>query len=261
MKITIIGAGNMGGAIGMGLINKGFNPSDITMCDKSEEKLIPFSQKGTNVTSEAQDAIKNADAVIIAVKPNMFENVLPELTGNKDAVFITIAAGVSIGFVKKYLGNIKVIRVMPNTPAMIGRGVTAICSQAPVEEDDLKLAQTVFDAVGDTVIISEEQMDAVVSLNGSSPAYVYMMIDAMVRFGIDNGIDREQAVKLVCRSIAGAAEMALASDEDPSVLTQRVCSPGGTTIQAVNKLNEFKFEEGLYEAMKACSNRSREMTK
>lgn len=261
MKITIIGAGNMGGAIGMGLIAKGFDPADITMCDQSEDKLSVFAGKGTCVTDDASSAVKGAQAVIIAVKPNAFESLLPELTGNKDAVFITIAAGVSIAFVKKYLGDIKVIRVMPNTPAMIGKGVTAICSQAPVEQADLNLARTIFDSVGDTVIISEDQMDAVVSLNGSSPAYVYMMIDAMVRFGKDNGIDGPDALKLVCRSIVGAAEMALASDEDPRVLTQRVCSPGGTTIQAVDKLNEYKFEEGLYQAMQACTDRSKEMTK
>lgn len=251
----------MGGAIGMGLIAKGYEPSSITICDMNEEKKKAFADMGANATSDIREGTKDADVVIIAVKPDGFETVLPLMTDNKTAIFISIAAGVSISFIKKYLGEVKVVRVMPNTPAMLGKGMTAICSEAPVSEDDLKTAQDIFGAVGDTAIIDESQMDTIVSLNGSSPAYVYMMIEAMVRFGTDNGIDYETARILVCKSLVGAAEMALASDEEPATLAKRVCSPGGTTIQAVNRLNEYKFEEGLYRAMEACSKRSAEMTK
>lgn len=259
MNITIIGGGNMGGAIALGLIAKGY--SDITVCDMNEEKRQLFSSKGASVTADIPAAIKDADVVIIAVKPNAFEAVLPQMTGNKDAIYITIAAGVSISFIKKYLGNVKVVRTMPNTPAMIGKGVTAICSEAPVEDEDIKAVEDIFGAIGDTACVTEEQMDTVVSLNGSSPAYVYMMIEAMMRYGTDNGIAYDEAMKLVCKTLVGAAEMALASDEDPATLTKRVCSPGGTTIEAVKKLEERGFGNALYDAMDACAKRSGEMTK
>ncbi len=261
MNITIIGAGNMGGAIGTGLMAKGFAPEDITMCDMSEEKQHFFASKGANVTGDIPTAIANANVVIIAVKPNAFENVLPLMIGNKKAIYITIAAGVSISFIKKYLGDVKVVRTMPNTPAMIGMGATAICSELPVTEDDIQIVENIFGAIGITARVNESQMDTVVSLNGSSPAYVYMMIEAMARFGTDNGIEYNEAMKLVCKTLVGAAEMALASDETPDILTKRVCSPGGTTIEAVKKLEESGFADALYDAMTACSNRSGEMTK
>ncbi len=259
MKITIIGAGNMGGAIATGLLSKGFG--SVTVCDMNEERCEFFVSKGANATDSIPDAIKDADVVILAVKPNSFETILPLITGNKTAIYVTIAAGVSISFIKKYLGDVKVVRTMPNTPAMIGMGATAICSEAPACEEDIKTVEEIFGAIGITARVDEKQMDTVVSLNGSSPAYVYMMIEAMVRFGTDNGIEYKEAMKLVCKTLVGAAEMALASDETPDILTKRVCSPGGTTIEAVKKLEESHFEQALYDAMTACSRRSSEMTK
>lgn len=261
MNITLIGAGNMGGAIALGLINHGMSPSLITVCDLDAEKLHRFEKMGAKTSGDVKEGISEADVVILAIKPNGFEGLLPLLTDNKTAIFVSIAAGISISYIKSVLGDVKVIRVMPNTPAMIGEGMTAISVEAPVTEEDYERVKEIFSAVGKVEQVEESFMDVVVSLNGSSPAYVYMFIDAMVKNGVAAGIPYEKALNLAAQSVVGAAKMVMSSNEMPDVLTKRVCSPGGTTIQAVDELNRRGFGDAIDEAMKACTQRSKELTK
>lgn len=251
----------MGGAIALGLIRNKMQPQMITVCDISKEKLNEFKKKGTNTSMDVKNAVIGADIVILAIKPDGFENLLPLLKDNKNAIYVSIAAGISIGYIKSILGDVKVVRVMPNTPAMIGEGMTAISIQPPVTQEDYEKVEEIFSAVGKVEMVDESLMDAVVALNGSSPAYVYMLIDAMVKNGLSSGLPYDKALKLAAQSVVGAAKMVLNSDETPEILTQRVCSPGGTTIQAVKELERLGFSNAIDSAMKACAKRSKEMTK
>lgn len=259
MKIGIIGAGNMATAIIKGIT--GFlPPGDIFVSNKSPEKLENFKKTGINTGSNTDAAIFG-DVIILAVKPDVYEGVLNEIrpyTGDK--IIVSIAAGISIGYIKGILGNgQKVVRTMPNTPALVGEGMTSISFEEPVTERDADAVKNIFSSFGNTIIIPETLMDAAVSVGGSSPAYFFMMIDAMAKSAESMGMNREDAVKAAAQSMLGAAKMVLETGEPPIALTKKVCSPGGTTIEAVNFLNKSGFENIIQGAMKACADKSRKM--
>jgi pyrroline-5-carboxylate reductase len=260
MKITFIGGGNIGGAIVRGMVasNK-YAACNITVVDLDTQKLKELSQIGVNTAHSMTDL--QGDIIVIAVIPQALDSVLPVLAQNKQlcetAIFVSIAAKVSINYIKTKLGsNAKVVRAMPNAPVEIGQGMTAISRCDKISSVEFDNVMRIFASVGDYVEVNEKQMDAVVALNGSGPAYVYMFIEAMIEAGVQNGVDESTAKKLACSTIAGAANLALNAKENLAELRQMICTPNGTTIEAVKILKEKRFNEIVIEAMNACSRKN-----
>ena len=238
MKIGIIGGGNMARAIVIGLISNKTKPDSIMVTDINEKKLADFKRYGVK-TGTTEKVLKHGDVIIFAVKPNVYAEVLPECTG-EDKLFISIGAGVSISYIKKILGDDRrVARVMPNTPALSGAGMTGICR----------------DGLSD----DESHIDAVCGVSGSGPAYVYTMIEAMADGGILYGLSRADALTLAAQTVLGSAKMVLDTNMHPAELRDMVCSPGGTTIEGVRALENGGFRASVIDAVAACTEKSKKL--
>lgn len=258
MKLTIIGAGNMASALAGGILKSGMlRPSDINITDTDNKKLDIMKEKGVNTFNDNKLAVKDAQIILLAVKPNIYPLVIKEIAQTeevKNAVIVTIAPGITIASIKEQLGfDAKVIRTMPNTPAMVGEGMTAMCYEEPVTAEDFADVKKLFDTVGKSVLMSEKLVGASVSVSGSSPAYVYMMIEAMADAAVCDGIPRAAAYEMAAQSVLGAAKMVLETGKHPGELKDMVCSPGGTTIGAVRVLEEEGFRNSIIKAMLECN--------
>ena len=274
MRIGFIGAGNMGGALIKGYSSTLSNTqtsseSDgIIVYDADSDKIKALALspvvKGTDSISDLYD---ESDVIVICVKPQIIDIVLDELAqcspdmGGK--LIVSIAAGVSIGHMQSKLGDdAKIVRVMPNTPAMVGEGMSALSEgKAPLSESEHQALEKMFSSVGKTVWVAEDQMDIVTGISGSSPAYAYMYIEGLINAGIEGGLSRETATILAAQSTLGAAKMVLESGTDPVQLRINVCSPGGTTIEAVKVFEEEGFIETVEKAAKASATKSKSMSK
>ncbi len=264
MKLAIIGAGNMGGAISKGILKSGLvSAKDLYISDFSEDNLKEFSEIGANTFKKNTDAVKEVDAVLLAVKPNVYPDVLAEISGVSeicDKLIITIAPGFEIKKTKSFFkDDIKVIRAMPNTPAMVGEGMSVICHGDEVGEKEIQMAKCVFESVGKMAILPEKLLDSVVALNGSSPAYVFMFIEAMADGAVRDGIPRALAYEIAAQSVMGSAKMVLETKKHPAQLKDMVCSSGGTTIEAVAVLEENGMRNAVLKAMQACTKKAKEM--
>jgi pyrroline-5-carboxylate reductase len=198
------------------------------------------------------------------VEPKNFSEVMPEIAEcfSKDKILVSIAAGITIETLESYLGpDAKVIRTMPNTPIMHGLGVTAMVRNPNVNESDFNAVKKIFESGGITGEVSEDLISAVIGVSGSSPAYTYMYIDALISAGIESGMDPDMSKRFAAQAVMGAARMVLESDEAPSALCDKVCTPGGTTIEAVNSLKEAGFEGIVKSGAEAAVKRSIEMSK
>lgn len=256
MKIGIIGAGNMSTAIMKGLIGAGKLPGDIFVSDISADKLREAGELGVQ-TGTNEEAASFGDAVILAVKPNIFEKALPSLASALSGkLVISIAAGITIGFISSLLPGARIVRLMPNTPALVGAGMTAISFASPATQTDADTVETLFASLGKCVQVPESLMDAVVSVSGSGPAYAYMLIDAMAQGGVARGLTKKDALLLAAQTVYGAAKMVLETGQHPAVLCDNVCSPGGTTIAAVEVLEAKGFRTAVMEAEKKCAEKS-----
>ncbi|MBO7208345.1 MAG: pyrroline-5-carboxylate reductase [Clostridia bacterium] len=262
MKIGFIGAGNMGGAIIGGLVASGkTDANDIYAYDLDKEKLNILGDKGVNVNLSTDEICEICDVVILAVKPQIFPKVLPNIKNNKP-VYVSIAAGISIKFMKDNLpDNSKIVRAMPNTPALIGKGVTVLSPDKGVTEEQVANVKFIFDCVGITEIADEKLMDAVVSASGSSPAYVYMLIEAMADAAVSQGLPRQMAYNICAAAVEGSALMVQKTGKHPGELKDMVCSPGGTTIEAVSSLEADGFRASIINAMAKCAEKSKKLTK
>ena len=266
MKLGIIGVGNMGGAILKGYSK--VTSSDIVIYDADQEKLSEAANEtGAFATKDLTELVELADVILVALKPNIFDTVIPQIAeianvAPASKVIVSIAAGISIKYLQRILGpESKVIRVMPNTPAMVGEGMAALSASDSVDVEELKEVTEIFKVLGKAERIDESLMDAVVGISGSSPAYAYMYIQALMECGIKNGMSPESARSFAAQATLGAAKMVLENDISPEQLRINVCSPGGTTIEAVNSLQENKFSETIETAMDAAITKSKEMTK
>ena len=212
----------------------------------------------------AIDLVQQSDMIILAVKPHyirgVIDDVRPALEGK---AVISIAAGWTVDMLADALEDTGAtyLRVMPNTPAMVGEGMTALCDDSTFSKDDFAFAKGIFDAVGRTVILPERLFDGVIAISGSSPAYVFMMIEAMADAGVREGLPRACAYEMASQAVLGSALMVLSSGTHPASLKDAVCSPGGTTIEAVEELERKGFRGAIMDAMKACADKSREMSK
>jgi pyrroline-5-carboxylate reductase len=270
MKLGFIGTGNMGGAIIRGYIaakSADAKPSDLVAAfDKDGNKLAALAAGLGIDTKDSIPALAGAaEAVVLAVKPNNFEEVLPVLAPElaQPQIVISMAAGISIAYMESFLGaDRKIVRIMPNTPAMVGSSMTAVSRNANVTDSEFASVLDVFKSIGRATGVDESLMDVVTGLSGSSPAYVYMFIDALAKCAAANGIDDPlKAREFAAQAVLGAAKMVLETGVDPVTLRENVCSPGGATIEAVNRLFANGFEQNIAEGMQAAIDKSKLMTK
>jgi pyrroline-5-carboxylate reductase len=264
--IVFVGAGNMAGALIRGLIGTGTVPADrIIAADPDQDRLRALeAELEIRVTSDNAEAVKDATVVVLAIKPQVFAQVLPGLSGAlpADALLISIAAGISTRIIERsFPDGSRVVRTMPNTPALVGAGASAIAGGTHATDDDLELAETLFRSVGIAVRVPEKQIDAVTGLSGSGPAYVFAMIEALRDAGAREGLPEETALQLAAQTVFGAARLLLDEKEAPEVLRDRVTSPGGTTRAGLDALAAAGFADAIMGAVRAATRRSVELGK
>lgn len=263
-KIGFIGCGNMGSSMVGGLINKKFvDPKDIIVSTRSNESKKRLEDKyGVRGVLNNIVVAKESDVVVLAVKPYMYKEVLEEVKTafREDQIIISIAAGIDLSDLHNMIGdNFKIIKTMPNTPALVGEGMSAICPNGNVTEEELNYVCSMFEAFGKYEILNEKDFHGFIALCGSSPAYVFMFIEAMADGAVKLGIPRNKAYKMAAQSVLGSAKMVLETEEHPGVLKDMVCSPGGTTIEAVCELEKNGFRDAVIEALDKCAAKSKSM--
>lgn len=263
-KIGFIGCGNMGSAMVGGLIKSGFQKKGDIIVSARTQASVDKIKNSFDVfgTIDNKYVAKNSDIVVFAVKPNMYKNVVEEVKEEltKDKLIITIAAGISISNMEEWLGSdAKVIRTMPNTPALVGEAMSGVCPNKNVSEEELKFALDMFSSFGECVELAEKDFHAFTGLCGSSPAYVFMFIEAMADGAVKMGIPRAKAYKMAAQSVLGSAKMVLDTGKHPGELKDMVCSPAGTTIEAVEVLESLGFRNAAMQAVIKCSEKSQNM--
>ncbi len=264
-KIAIIGGGKMGSIIAQGIFErKLFSKRDITVTDIDPHRLAFIkSEKGLKVSTDNKKTTENADIIILAVKPQNMAATLKEFASAIDnsKIVISIAAGIPTAFIEAALPQkTRVLRVMPNTPALVGEGAAAVAKGACATNDDVKLTRAILDAVGTSFEVEEKLMDAITGLSGSGPAYFFLIIEALIEAGTKLGLPRELATKLSMHTMLGAARLCLQSDKQPSELREMVTSPGGTTASGLKVLREGKVPETFIAAVEAATARSKELS-
>lgn len=258
MRFGIIGAGKMGSAIGQGVIKSQiFKKDDVFFSDQYQPRIDELNKEGFKTMSNIE-LFEKADIVLLAIKPQQIEQVLKELSlvENHAKTIISIAAGIPMAFIKKYIKDINVVRVMPNTPALINSGASAIAF-----EKEEKIVIDIFKSIGDVEIITEEKMNEVIPLNGSFPAYGYYFARAFIKAGIDAGFDYDVAKNLVASSMIGTAKMIQSCNKSIDELIKDVCSPGGTTIEGVKVFDEANLDAIVKECFDKCVKRAYELGK
>jgi pyrroline-5-carboxylate reductase len=263
-KIGFIGCGKMAQAIIGGLIQANLvSSNNILASARTEETLQKVAEKyGIQVGLHNREVAKKADFLLLAVKPDLHAKVIEEMRESvkEGAVIITIAAGITLDFLESSFGKpIKAVRVMPNTPSLVGEGMSVICANDSVSNSELLTVIQLFESFGRVEVMAENLMDAIPAVSGSSPAYVYMFIEALADGAVQQGIAREQAYKLAAQAVLGAAKMVLETGRHPGELKDDVCTPGGATIEAVIALEKYGLRPAVLSAMEACTKKSREL--
>lgn len=259
--LGFVGAGQMASAILEGVLNRGlYPPEEIIMSNPHPDKLEHPRDLGVQVTLDNQVVAARAEIVILAVKPQKFEPVLQELSGLcAGKCVVSIAAGISADWISARLPGAQVIRVMPNTPLQLGFGMTAVAQAPQVPQTLFQQVCDIFQAAGTVTVVPESQMDEVVALSGSSPAYFFRMADVMTAWAQEHGMDAQTAVTLTAATMRGAAEMLLGTGKAPGELTKQVCSPGGTTLAALTAFDDGNGDAMLKDALNRCAQRSKEL--
>ena len=264
MKLGFIGTGNMASAIMGGLINNEVIPAgEIIGADlfaPGREKVQ--KQFGINVTDSNKEVVACAEVIILSVKPQFYEDVINEIKDDirDNQIVITIAPGKTLAWLGEKFGKpVKLVRTMPNTPAMVGAGMTAASPNEHMTAEETAYVRTLLESFSRVEIIPERLMDVVVSVSGSSPAYVFVMIEAMADAAVSGGMPRAQAYQFAAQAVLGSAKMVLELGKHPGELKDMVCSPAGTTIEAVRVLEERGFRSSIIEAMKVCEEISRSL--
>jgi pyrroline-5-carboxylate reductase len=263
-KVGFLGAGNMGEAMIKGLLQTGLVPAAaIAATDARADRLQQIAkQYGVRAASSNVDLVREADVVILAVKPQIMGAVLKEISGavDRSKLLISVAAGVPVATLREGLGKpVRLIRVMPNTPALVLEGVTAIARAEGLEPGDLEMAQELFGAVGRVVVLDEDALDAVTGLSGSGPAYVAIVIESLADGGVKMGLDRATAMTLAAQTVLGSARLILETGAHPGQLKDMVASPGGTTIAGIAALEEGGVRRTFISAVERATQRSREL--
>jgi pyrroline-5-carboxylate reductase len=264
-RIGFIGAGNMGKAIIGGLMaSKAVQPEQVFVFNPSVEKIKPLqTQFGVNIAGSAKEIVEFADIIFLAVKPNVVSSVLSDILGSlrEDSVIVSVAAGVTLDAMQVIIGNHrKIVRAMPNTPALVNEAMTSITPNANVSEEELADVTTIFNSFGKSAVVPEYLIHAVVGASGSAPAYVFMFIEAIADAAVLAGMPRDQAYKFAAQGVLGSAKMVLETGKHPGELKDMVCSPGGTTIEAVKTLENYGFRSAVINAIGSCIDKSKKMS-
>lgn len=263
-KIAFLGTGNMAEALVKGLLGAGTASAEEIVCaeprlERREEIALRY---GVKVIVSNLEATEQADVVVLSVKPQTMEQLLDEIAPAVDhrKLVISIAAGVSIAAIARKLGaGVRIVRTMPNTPALVGAGATALARGAHATDWDLEQARSLFQAVGTTVIVEEHHLDAVTGLSGSGPAFLFLVIEALADGGVKVGLARPVAMTLAAQTVLGSAKLVLETGEHPGRLKDQVTSPGGTAIAGVHALEQGGLRAALIAAVEAATRRSREL--
>lgn len=264
MKLGIIGCGAMGSAIIGGIIAAGSVPAgDIIGSARSEAGRARAAEKlGIEMTASNVSVVSASDVVFIGVEPGQVPGVIQEIRDARKPgqIFISFASGVTLAAIASAFGpeasDVKVVRIMPNTPAQVREGMTAVCPNANISEEDLDLVRGLLESFGRAELLPEKLINAFVGVSGSSPAYVYMFIEALADGAVHEGMPRAAAYEFAAQAVLGSAKMVLESGLAPGVLKDQVCSPGGTTIEAVRVLEEKGFRSAVIEAVRACTEKA-----
>lgn len=266
MKLGLIGCGRMGRAFALGAIDKGaVAAADVIAYDVINDAARELaSQQDVQIASSLQEVITGCDVLLLCTKPADIPGVLREIasSGPLDGglLLISVAAGVTLRTLEDGAGpHARVIRAMPNTPALVGQGAAGYTPGSAATESDRQTAGRLLGAVGSVVEVKEALMDAVTGLSGSGPAYVYVLIEALADGGVQNGLSRDQALKLATQTVLGAATLVQETGQHPAVLRDMVASPGGTTIEGLTTLEAHGFRSACIEAVSAATHRSREL--
>lgn len=264
-KIGFIGVGNMATAILNGMLSCSYvDASDVCLFDLDTAKCQQFTDKGAVLCSDVFELTKKSDIIVLAVKPQNYPQVLTDISSIDccDKIFVSIAAGISIGYIRTMLKqNVKAVRVMPNTPLLLSKGASAVCPSDNLSDDEFEIVKTMFSLSGVVEVIEESHMNEIISVNGSSPAYIYLFTKAIVDYAVSCGIEYDKALNLICATLEGSAQMMRSSGDDLDTLIKKVSSPGGTTVQALNSFAENNFIGIMNQAMTACTNRAEELGK
>lgn len=263
-KIGFIGAGNMGKAIISGIISSGITPAEnVIVYDVYKPALTALADEfGIQVVTNESAVVENSDLIVLAVKPGMVSGVIEKIAPSvsDECVIVSIAAGISIEKLSEGLPKqSKIVRVMPNTPAMVGCGMSALSPNQYLTDEDCNFVKSVFDSFGKAEFVGEYLMDAVVGVSGSAPAYVYMFIEALADGAVYSGMPRQQAYQFAAQTVLGSAKMVLETGKHPGELKDAVTSPGGTTIEAVKSLEESGFRAAVIEAVVKAAEKNRNM--
>ena len=265
-KAGFIGCGNMGGALA-GVAAKALGGERVLVTDHNLVKMAALSEKNGCITSDAANIAGSCDFVVVGVKPQVLPDALREIKEkllareNGSFALITMAAGIKISAIEEQLGQVPVIRIMPNTPCACGEGVILYCSNNLVTEDMLEAFRRMFAPAGLLISIAEAKIDAGSAVSGCGPAFVYMFIDALIDGGVRAGLPRAVAKNLAQQTVLGSAKYALDTGEEPAKLKADVCSPAGSTIEGVAVLEEYSFRSAVMEAVKAAFDRTAELGK
>ncbi|ADH85772.1 pyrroline-5-carboxylate reductase [Desulfurivibrio alkaliphilus] len=265
-KLGFIGGGQMGEALIKGVLAAGlYRSAELVVAEPSEPRRQLLADRyDVPVCQQSGPLWAGCDVLVLAVKPQVMGTVLAQagpLAGERRQLLISIAAGVSTAFIEEALAprSVPVVRVMPNTPALVLAGASALCPGRAAGEEDLKLAEGIFAAVGKTVILPETAMDAVTGLSGSGPAYVFTFLESLIDAGVKVGLSREVAAVLARQTIAGSLQLVEESRQSPAELRAMVTSPGGTTIAGLHALERGAFRALIMDAVEAATRRSREL--
>lgn len=264
MKLGFIGCGNMAGAIMGGILaKKEVTGSEICASDVSAQAMKNVREKYGIQTEENNAAVaKQADILILAVKPNYVEEVIGDIREavRPETIVVTLAPGKTLAWLAERFGSSrKIIRTMPNTPALAGAGMTALCPNEQVTEEEMAAVKALFESFGEAEVVPEKLMDTVTGVSGSSPAFVFLFLEALADAAVAEGMPRAQAYKFAAQTVYGSAKLMLETGKHPGELKDMVCSPGGTTIEGVAVLEECAFRSSVIEAVRAAAEKSRQM--
>jgi len=261
LKLGVIGAGNMATAIIKGALEKGLlSARSINIYDAYPEKTQNMCEEyGTIPCQFLNEVIQRSDVTLLSVKPNVAKDVLAQISVPNTAL-LSIVTGLDY---ETFRANthvpLRMLRIMPNTPLMVGRGTSAFAMPCTLKDEELVFAETLFSSLGDVVKLPEPLFAAVTGISGSGPAYVYMFIEALADAGVKHGLSRTVALELAANTVAGGAEMVIRTGSHPAVLKDAVCSPGGTTIEAVASFEETGFRSSVIKAVDACVEKAKQL--
>lgn len=264
MKIGFIGCGNMARAMIGGILGKGAVTSREVMASDLSEQALAFAQNELGISAEKDNkkVAGWADILVLAVKPQFIAEMIQGIkdTVKEDTIIVSLAPGKTLDWLTGQFGRkLKLIRTMPNTPAMVGEGMTALCSGETVSSEELETVRTLFQSFGRAEVVPEKLMDAVVGVSGSSPAFVFLFLEALADAAVAEGMPRKQAYEFAAQTVLGSAKLMLETGKHPGELKDMVCSPGGTTIEGVAELEDGAFRSTVIRAVRAAAERSREL--